>query len=151
MANPPTSIYTGILNSVKARIVSLSLPNASVIIRKLPVIGVDDELPLILISPEKEVMSFKDNRGINTVDYPVMVTIAIAGNQLLERNVTQLLDWREAIRFELDAVQLSGAPTVIDCNVELNPPFDFPRYKAELDASAIRFIFRSSEAWKSKL
>jgi hypothetical protein len=148
MAYPADSTFKLILKSVQDTIVNLQLPGGpDVKRRKKPLVAHDDTLPIILVVPQKETVFLIDTAGGLLVDYPVLVTIAFKGDELLERNIDLLLDWRHAIRQSLNTTHLHNVANVIDCQIELNPPFDPQYYQAQFDVSAIKFTFRAKDSW----
>lgn len=148
MSVPARSIYAQLLVAVQQQITNLSLPGApNVVRRKKPLVSNDDQLPIIIVSPMPEIVFQQDTEGGLFIDYPILVTIATKGDELLQTNVDQLLDWREAIRQLIYSTELAGVPSVIDVNLELNPPFDPAYYKQQFDVSALKFIFRTREYW----
>lgn len=148
MSVPTRSIYAQLLVAVQQQITNLGLPGApNVVRRKKPLVSNDDQLPIIIVSPQPEKVYQQDTQGGLIIDYPILVTIATKGDELLETNVDQLLDWRESIRQLLYTTHLAGVPPVMDCNIELNPPFDPAYFKQQFDVSSIRFTFRAREGW----
>lgn len=144
-----TSVYSTILSVVRNKIEALNLADLTVKVRRVPLVSRKDPLPLAVISPEQETVEYEETEEEIILKYPVRVTLFFPGNQLLEAELPQLLDFREAIRTALFKTTLTGASTVIDCTIELNPPFDQTLWAAEYDASSIRFIYTSQELRES--
>lgn len=141
-----SSAYTDILKAVQTVINNLELPEVTVKRRRFPLVAKGDDLPLIIVSPERETVEDEDSEATILIRYPVIVRIVFPGNQLLERDVDRLLDYREAVRKALHTTSLSGASTVIDCDVELNPAYDLQSWSREYDSAIIRFNFLSQES-----
>lgn len=141
-----TSEYTLILIAVQNVILGLNLDGApGVVRRKHPLVSHDDTLPIVIVSPGQETYDTEDVENSIFIKYPVLVTIAHPGNMLQETDVDVLLNWRQAIRESLHVVTLTQAPDVFDCQIELDPPFDPRFYQANVDKSAIKFIYVNSE------
>ncbi len=141
-----SSPNTDILLAVKAVVEALNIDGMTVTVRKHPLVGEKDPLPMCVIAPLPETVEDETSENIILMRYPVQVRVAYDGNQLLESNITRVLDARHSIRLALHKPGLFGADTVINTNIDPKPQFDTTAYLAELDVSDMLFYFTSEEA-----
>ncbi len=146
------SIWSKILTDVKALVVTVQ-PTALVKIRKRIKRYADEDLPLIIISPLRDI-EIQEQEAYESqvhINYEVLIAIIYDGNQKVETELANVLDAREAIRHALHVTSLatatsSTAPTgVYDSQVELNPVYEMPEFDKNYDYSTFSMIYWSKE------
>jgi len=137
-------VFSTILAAVKARLEPLGTP---VVVRKRAILLEGDRLPLIIVSPSQETVNLEAFAGIVAYDYAVNVTLINAGNRIYEPDVYQWLDLRERVRNELYQVTLSGAVSVFDTMMSLNPALEVVSGSTgNYDVAGITVTYRSLES-----
>lgn len=114
------SVALDILNAVKTKLQAIAgIP--TVVVRKRLIVLESDNLPIIVISL---IDNSQDIRfrvfGKAAYDYHVGVALVEAGNREFTTGQTQSFDLQQKIRYELNAIKLSGAEKVWDTNIEIN-------------------------------
>jgi len=140
------SVFYQILDAVRDRLATIpSVP--TIVIRKRPVLVQEDTLPIIMVSPGREVIGDEAFGNVVEYLYSVEVTIIQAGNRVYEADVATLFDLRENIRNQLFQPLLSGAASVYDCQLETNPAFEVVSGQASnYDISGMVITYKSVEA-----
>ena len=137
-------VFSTILAAVKARLEPLGTP---VVVRKRAILLEGDRLPLIIVSPSQETINLEAFAGVVCYDYAVNVTLINAGNRIYEQDVYQWLDLRERVRNELYQVTLSGAVSVFDTMISLNPALEVVSGSTgNYDVAGITITYRSYES-----
>lgn len=142
-----SALYYDILAGTKNVIDGLSLTGSpSVRLRKRPHVTRVDTLPLIVVSPgfENVVDEYTDNT--QNTEYPVFVTMILAGDGALEVGLGTMLTYREEIRKALHKTSLSGVSAVIDARVWVNKAFDPALFGVNYDASQVIVFFKATES-----
>jgi len=136
--------FSTILAAAKARLESLGVPVA---VRKRAILLEGDRLPLLIVSPAQETVNLEAFAGTVCYDYSVNVTLINAGNRIYEPDVYQWLDLRERVRNELYQVTLSGAVSVFDTIISLNPALEVVSGSTgNYDVAGILITYRSYES-----
>lgn len=140
------SVFYQILDAVRDRLATIpSVP--TIVIRKRPVLVQEDTLPIVMVSPGREVIGDEAFGNVVEYLYSVEVTIIQAGNRVYEADVATLFDLRENIRNQLFQPLLSGAASVYDCQLETNPAFEVVSGQASnYDISGMVITYKSVEA-----
>lgn len=140
------SVFYQILDAVRDRLATIpSVP--TIVIRKRAILVQEDTLPLIIVSPGREVIGDEAFGNVVEYLYSVEVTIIQAGNRVYEADVATLFDLRENIRNQLFQPLLSGAASVYDCQLETNPAFEVVSGQASnYDISGMVITYKSVEA-----
>jgi hypothetical protein len=139
------SVFYQILDAVRDRLATIpSVP--TIVIRKRPVLVQEDTVPIVIVSPGREVIGDEAFGNIVEYLYSVEVTIIQAGNRVYEADVATLFDLRENIRNQLFQPLLSGAASVYDCQLETNPAFEVVSGQASnYDISGMVITYKSVE------
>lgn len=139
------SVFYQILDAVRDRLATIpSVP--TIVIRKRPVLVQEDTVPIVIVSPGREVIGDEAFGNIVEYLYSVDVTIIQAGNRVYEADVATLFDLRENIRNQLFQPLLSGAASVYDCQLETNPAFEVVSGQASnYDISGMVITYKSVE------
>lgn len=139
------SVFYQILDAVRDRLATIpSVP--TIVIRKRPVLVQEDTLPIVMVSPGREVIGDEAFGNVVEYLYSVEVTIIQAGNRVYEADVATLFDLRENIRNQLFQPLLSGAASVYDCQLETNPAFEVVSGQASnYDISGMVITYKSVE------
>lgn len=122
-------------------------PTATVKIRKRIRRFAEEDLPLIIVSPlrDVEVQAEEAFEGYVHINYEVLVVIIYDGNQKLETQLANVLDAREAIRHALHVTTLTFAGTVYDSQINLNPVYEMAELDKNYDYSTLSVIYWSKE------
>jgi hypothetical protein len=139
------SVFYQILDAVRDRLATIpSVP--TIVIRKRPVLVQEDTVPIVIVSPGREIIGDEAFGNIVEYLYSVEVTIIQAGNRVYEADVATLFDLRENIRNQLFQPLLSGAASVYDCQLETNPAFEVVSGQASnYDISGMVITYKSVE------
>ena len=139
------SVFYQILDAVRDRLATIpSVP--TIVIRKRPVLVQEDTVPIVIVSPGREIIGDEAFGNIVEYLYSVEVTIIQAGNRVYEADVATLFDLRENIRNQLFQPLLSGAASVYDCQLETNPVFEVVSGQASnYDISGMVITYKSVE------
>lgn len=139
------SVFYQILDAVRDRLATIpSVP--TIVIRKRPVLVQEDTVPIVIVSPGREIIGDEAFGNIVEYLYSVEVTIIQAGNRVYEADVASLFDLRENIRNQLFQPLLSGAASVYDCQLETNPAFEVVSGQASnYDISGMVITYKSVE------
>ena len=139
------SVFYQILDAVRDRLATIpSVP--TIVIRKRPVLVQEDTVPIVIVSPGREIIGDEAFGNIVEYLYSVEVTIIQAGNRVYEAEVATLFDLRENIRNQLFQPLLSGAASVYDCQLETNPAFEVVSGQASnYDISGMVITYKSVE------
>lgn len=139
------SVFYQILDAVRDRLATIpSVP--TIVIRKRPVLVQEDTVPIVIVSPGREIIGDEAFGNIVEYLYSVEVTIIQAGNRVYEADVATLFDLRENIRNKLFQPLLSGAASVYDCQLETNPAFEVVSGQASnYDISGMVITYKSVE------
>ncbi len=139
------SVFYQILDAVRDRLATIpSVP--TIVIRKRAILVQEDTLPLIIVSPGREVIGDEAFGNVVEYLYSVEVTIIQAGNRVYEADVATLFDLRENIGNQLFQPLLSGAASVYDCQLETNPAFEVVSGQASnYDISGMVITYKSVE------
>lgn len=139
------SVFYQILDAVRDRLATIpSVP--TIVIRKRPVLVQEDTVPIVIVSPGREIIGDEAFGNIVEYLYSVDVTIIQAGNRVYEADVATLFDLRENIRNQLFQPLLSGAASVYDCQLETNPAFEVVSGQASnYDISGMVITYKSVE------
>lgn len=140
------SVFYQILDAVRDRLATIpSVP--TIVIRKRPVLVQEDTVPIVIVSPGREIIGDEAFGNIVEYLYSVEVTIIQAGNRVYEADVATLFDLRENIRNQLFQPLLSGAASVYDCQLETNPAFEVVSGQASnYDISGMVITYKSVES-----
>lgn len=140
------SVFYQILDAVRDRLATIpSVP--TIVIRKRAILVQEDTLPLIIVSPGREVIGDEAFGNVVEYLYSIEVTIIQAGNRVYEADVATLFDLRENIRNQLFQPLLSGAASVYDCQLETSPAFEVVSGQASnYDISGMVITYKSVEA-----
>lgn len=123
------SIFGDILIAVESRLGGIT-DCPTIYIRKKPILLPEDDVPCIIISPGREVITDENFDRAMEYEYEVQISHIRAGDREFGRDDTlALLELRQSIRNELYQTLLPGAQS-IDVKMELNPPFDVASGKA---------------------
>lgn len=123
------SIFGDILTSVETRLDGIT-DHPTIYIRKKPILLPEDDVPCLIVSPGREVITDENFDNVVQYEYEVQISHIRAGDREYGRTDTlALLDLREDIRNTLYQVLLPGAQS-IDVKMELNPPFEVASGKA---------------------
>lgn len=144
------SVWAKILGDVKTLVTAVS-PTGIVKVRKRIKRFADEEFPLIVISPlrDVEVQAEEAYGDIVHIDYEVLIAIIYDGNQKLETDLNNVLDAREAIRHALHVTGLTNATTVYDSLINLEPTYDATELDKNYDYSSLSVTYRSKESRNS--
>jgi len=117
------SVFWDILYATKVRMETIpGIPTVK--IRKKPILLQEDAIPLIILTPGKEVVGMEAFPNVVEYIYEVQISIIRAGNRIYETDVEQFLTLRQSIRNVLYQPVLPWASTVLDSIIETNPAFD---------------------------
>lgn len=140
------SVFYQILDGIRDRL-ALIANVPTIVIRKRPILLQEDSLPLVIVSPGREVIGDEAFGNVVCYLYSVDVTIIQAGNRVYEADVATLFDLRENIRNQLFQPLLSGAASVYDCQLETSPAFEVVSGQASnYDISGMVITYKSVEA-----
>ena len=137
------SVYTDILSAVKANLTT-ALPAQNIRIRKKAVAVQDDTFPLVLVVPVKDEYQDDTFSGYVVLAYEVLVVCVNSGGDSLDTDFG-ILDTRQTVRQTLHQPTLSGADTVYDTQVDLQPVFDSSALSKTYNYSPLIFKFISRE------
>lgn len=124
-----SSIFGDILIAVETRLTGIT-DCPTVYIRKKPILLPEDDIPCIIVSPGKEMITDESFELVVEYEYEVQISHIRAGDREYGRDDTlALLELRESIRNTMYQVLLPGAQS-IDVKMALNPPFEVASGKA---------------------
>ena len=142
------SVYFDILNSLKTRVQTAVSTNATVALRKRPVMLTGDPFPMVVVAPtdDGEIIEQETfNQGVTYI-YPVIVVMYLVGDRNQDLNVEGYLSLRQTIRNAIYQPLLGGAGTVYDTNLSMGGSFIQVENKATVELTTFRVNYLSSES-----
>lgn len=123
-----------ILNAVKAKLQAVAgIP--TVVVRKRLMLLENDDLPIIIISLVEQSQDIRFRVfGKAAYDYNVGVALVEAGNREFTNGQANSYDLQQKIRYNLNAIRLTGAASVWDTNIDINESSFMP-----IDGNAMNY------------
>lgn len=141
------SIYFDILSALKTRVESAVSTNATVALRKRPVMLSGDPFPMVVIAPtdDGEIIEQETFQKGVTYIYPVVVVMYLVGDRNQNLAVEGYLSLRQTIRDAIYQPLLSGAGTVYDTVLNMGGSFIQVENRATVELTTFRVNYLSSE------
>lgn len=141
------SVYFDILNALKTRVESAVSTNATVALRKRPVMLSGDPFPMVVISPSEdgEIIEQETFNKNVTYIYPVVVVMYLVGDRNQDLAVEGYLSLRQTIRNAIYQPLLGGAGTVYDTQLNSGGPFIQVENRSTVELTTFRCNFLSLE------
>ena len=141
------SIYFDILSALKTRVESAVSTNATVALRKRPVMLSGDPFPMVVIAPtdDGEIIDQETfEKGVVYI-YPVVIVMYLVGDRNQDLNVEGYLALRQTIRNAIYQPLLGGAGTVYDTTMSMGGSFIQVENRATVELTTFRVNYLSSE------
>ena len=141
------SVYFDILSALQTRVSTAVGVNATVALRKRPVMLTGDPFPMIVIAPtdDGEIIEQEAFGGKVTYIYPAIVVMYLAGNRDQDLDVEGYLALRQTVRNAIYQPLLGGASTVYDTQLNVGGPFIQVEQRATVELTSFRVNYLSLE------
>lgn len=141
------SVYFDILSALKTRVETAVSTNATVALRKRPVMMTGDPFPMVVIAPtdDGEIIEQEAFGGKVTYIYPVIVVMYLAGDRSQSLDVEGYLALRQTIRNAIYQPLLGGASTVYDTQLNMGGAFIQVEQRATTELTTFRVNYLSLE------